>query len=339
VIPAALALPFLAAFAVSLAATGWARRLALRSGRLDVPSARSSHARPTARTGGFAIAAGCVAGAAVARASGLPALPSGLVLGAGGFFLAGALDDLVGLRPVVKLLLQAAAASAAAAAGLRLDLAAWGAWPGFYVGPWAAPAAALWAVAVVNVVNFMDGIDGITTATTLVVLAAALGAGDGAFDAAHVAAAGAVAGFLPWNAPPARIFMGDGGSHLLGFLVASAALAGPSGGAPAWPMVVAALLPSGIDVAGALVTKRRRGVPLSEPHNDHRYQRLVKAGSGHGAVAIRYGVLAACLAWAAGPFAALAGPGAALGFVALLLVAHVAQAARATAGVPRIGRA
>jgi UDP-N-acetylmuramyl pentapeptide phosphotransferase/UDP-N-acetylglucosamine-1-phosphate transferase len=342
-LPLSTALPFALAFVVTLVATGVARAAALRAGALDVPTGRSSHALPRPRTGGFGLVAGfslgwiATAGAASVSSGGPPALAVGAFL----FFAVGALDDLRGLRPASKLLLHVAAASATVALGMRFDAAAWGGWPGIELGAAAPAVTVLLVLGIVNVVNFMDGIDAITSATTLVVLGSAAGAARGSDATPYLAAAGAVAGFLPWNVPPARIFMGDGGSHLLGFLCASAALSGPGGPSPGtapWPVVLAALVPSFLDVAGGLLRKARAGLPLSLPHNDHRYQRLVKAGRGHGAVALRYGALAAALALAAGPLSAEAGPavGAAVG--AALLLAHLVEAAAATASVPRLER-
>jgi UDP-N-acetylmuramyl pentapeptide phosphotransferase/UDP-N-acetylglucosamine-1-phosphate transferase len=187
----------------------------------------------------------------------------------------------------------------------------------------------------------MDGIDGITSATAVVVLSAAAGATGGWEGAVFLAAAGAVLGFAPWNASPASTFMGDGGSHLLGFLCAAAALTGPGGRSPGgapWPIVAAALLPSVLDVAGGLVRKARAGIPLAQAHNDHRYQRLAKAGRSHGAVARRYGVLSVGLAAAAGPLANQMGLGVAVAVAAALLLLHLGEAARATASVPRLER-
>jgi Fuc2NAc and GlcNAc transferase len=324
------------AFVTSLLATGIFRRRALRAGRLDVPSARSSHAVPVPRNGGAGVAAGFAAGAVAAAVAGAP-FPPALVLGALLSYAVGALDDRRGLRARTKAALQAAAAVAAVVAGLRFEGRAFGAWPDVLAPALAAPLAAVLVFATANVVNFLDGIDGICSATCLVALAAAAGALGGTASGPALAAAAAILGFAPWNAPPARTFLGDGGSHLLGFLVAASACeAGAPAPAAPWPLVGAALLPATIDVAGGLVTKARRGVPLARAHNDHRYQRLVKAGRGHGAVALRYALLSLGLVVAAGPLASHLGAAAALAAAAAALALHVAVAARETRGIPRI---
>ena len=166
-----------------------------------------------------------------------------------------------------------------------------------------------------------------------------------ALNLAVIAAAmlGACTGFLWWNAHPARIFMGDGGSHLLGatLAVAPCAVAEPSGnvevpGAP-WVLVGAALLPSILDVAEALLHKVRHRIPMSQAHHDHLYQRLVKATGSHGAVALRYGILTLLAVLVVGPLAQHAGVPVACAVGAAILVVHLADGRRRTRGVKRLG--
>ena len=111
------------AFLVSLAATPLVRRLALRLGATDQPDARRVHARPTPRAGGLAVAIAAAAGCAM---GGAPAggLAPGVAVGFGVVLLVGLLDDLLTLRPRIKLLGQGIAAAVATASGLRLGLLA-----------------------------------------------------------------------------------------------------------------------------------------------------------------------------------------------------------------------
>ena len=175
-------------------------------------------------------------------------------------------------------------------------------------------------------------------------LATAAAAGDPRAADVFVAGVGAVLGFAAWNAPPSKIILGDGGSHLLGFLVAAGACvpAESFAGSPhdlwaaaPWALVGAALVPSIVDVAEGLVHKVRRGIPLSRPHNDHLYQRLVKAGWSHGASALRYGALAATGVVLAGPVASRVGLAPAIAGGAAVLALHLWTGARTTRGVPR----
>jgi UDP-N-acetylmuramyl pentapeptide phosphotransferase/UDP-N-acetylglucosamine-1-phosphate transferase len=206
--PAAAAL----AAAASCAATGLLAAVARRRGWLDHPGERRMHAEPTPRVGGAALLLGL-----------LPSLWTTPARGAATvvalYFAVGLADDLRhGRRGVPawgKLLLQVAAGTVAVAV---LDVR----FAGRLDGPWgtvdlagAGPVLTVaWLVAVVNLVNFTDGIDGISAATGAVFLGVAAGAGGPAAGLAW-GGLGALAGFAIWNAPPARAFLGDGGSHLL----------------------------------------------------------------------------------------------------------------------------
>jgi UDP-N-acetylmuramyl pentapeptide phosphotransferase/UDP-N-acetylglucosamine-1-phosphate transferase len=297
----------------------------------------------------------------------------GIATGASGFFLLGLLDDRSsrrGLPAWSKLALQIVVASVVVALGVRFDgssrvdvpndipyeaatTATYGDWPAirFAVG---SPAwTVIWLVAVVNLVNFMDGIDAIVSTSAAVVLLGACGARWGAVgrwpatvDVEHaavaIATAGGLLGFLVWNAPRAKIFLGDGGSHLVGFVIASLPCLVRANGSAAhavpWPLVAAPLLPSVVDVGEALIHKARHGIPMSQAHNDHLYQRLVKAGWSHGAVAIRYGVLALIGVVLAGPVAMRTGWIAACGIGAVVMAIHLWTGARTTRSVPRLAK-
>jgi len=256
------------------------------------------------------------------------------------FFLVGLLDDVRGRRrglpAAAKLLLQAGAASVVVAMGLRFEGRGSGPFGAGSLGALAGPLTGLWVVAVVNVVNFTDGSDGIVAATCAVILSAASGGSSDWLETAFAAGAGAAIGFAAWNAPPAKIFMGDGGSHLLGFLVAAGACSSPHAHAVPWPLVAAPLVPFIVDVAEALVHKARHGIPMSLAHNDHLYQRLVKAGAAAGAVAIRYALLALVAIALAGPVATSFGLWAAILSGAAVMALHLWTGARATRGVPRL---
>jgi Fuc2NAc and GlcNAc transferase len=139
-----------------------------------------------------------------------------------------------------------------------------------------------------NIFNFMDGIDGIAASEAVfmslaaVVLSAHLGLG-GPTAAVAAIIAGASAGFLIWNWPPARIFMGDVGSGYLGFVIGVLALAN---GSRSPPLLWTWLIVAGVFVVDSTVTIIRRllrGERLSVAHRTHAYQILAKKTS-HGAV-------------------------------------------------------
>ena len=142
----------------------------------------------------------------------------------------GAIDDIWGLSPAVKLVGQVACASVPIAAGLTIDHVTLPFLGAGDLGAAQYPLTVLWFVALMNMINFIDGMDGLAAgitglgATTFAILAASLGRADPAIMAA--ALAGACAAFLVFNFHPARVFMGDSGSMLLGFVIAGVAISG-----------------------------------------------------------------------------------------------------------------
>jgi UDP-N-acetylmuramyl pentapeptide phosphotransferase/UDP-N-acetylglucosamine-1-phosphate transferase len=330
-------LPAALAFLAAVPAVWGATLLAPRLGLLDVPGPRSSHARPVARAGGIGVGAVVFLGATLAavafpeagRATDLLAW----TVPAAGFFAIGLLDDLRDLRAGTKALLQSGAALLAVLLGLRWEGTPGAGFPALSFGDATPVLTWLWIVAAVNLANLLDGIDLITCATSGVVLALAAGAGAGP-PPLFALSAGAVLGLAVWNATPARVFPGDAGTHLLGFLVGAAALGGPGGAALPWPVAAAPLLPGALDVAGGIAAKVRRGIPWWAPHRLHLYQRLTGRGWPHALIAVRFGALALAAAAVAGLVVPRAGWLPALLVTAALLGGHLVHGARDRAPPP-----
>lgn len=292
---------FAAAGLSSWALTGLVRRWMVARGRLDVPNERSSHVVPTPRGGGLAIAAvvllGLVGGAVLGW------LPWKLAVAlVGGGVLVGAigwLDDCYSLpaRPRLAVHLVAALWTLGWLGGFpRLDVGG----TSLFLGVLGWVLAAVGIVWTVNFYNFMDGIDGIAGGEAVVVgvggglLLMASGAADLAGIAFLIAAASC--GFLLWNWAPARVFMGDVGSGVLGFLFSALAVASENRGAV--PVLVWVLL-LGVFVVDATVTLLRRarnGEKVFNAHRKHAYQRAVQAGWGHARVSAVVMLLGAGLA-------------------------------------------
>jgi UDP-N-acetylmuramyl pentapeptide phosphotransferase/UDP-N-acetylglucosamine-1-phosphate transferase len=269
-------------------AAGLCRRFLRRESRfhlLDHPNERSLHGSPVPRSGGVAMLAGMLAGWALVLVWVAPA-PPWVLLAAGALLaLVGFLDDLRDLSPLARLLVHLLAGAAVVWSGLTPAALTWpgGGWPlPFWV---AGVFTLIFVVWLVNLYNFMDGMDGLAGSMALVGFAT-LGILGGLRDApafllVNLVIAGAVAGFLYWNLPPARIFMGDTGSSLLGFLVAVLGLWGEAGG---WVPLWATLLlfsPFLGDATYTLVRRMGRGERWWRPHRCHLYQRLVQGGWGH----------------------------------------------------------
>lgn len=296
-IPWTLALPLLAAVAAMAAAGAWlARWHALRHGLLDQPGERRSHQVPTPRGGGVGIALAwtlaCVVAAVAGMIPGLLALAvvCGVALVAG----IGYADDHRPLSPWLRLL-----AHVVAGAALAAGLAATGA------APWVAMLALAAVPVMVNVWNFMDGIDGLAASqAALAAMGFALLSAPAPAALLGMALAAACVGFLPFNLPRARIFLGDVGSGMLGFaLVVLACLQlrqAPQGELARLPLLFLPLSAFLIDATLTLGWRIVRGERWWTPHVEHAYQRLARRSGSHGPVTLAYGtwtVLAIVVAW------------------------------------------
>jgi UDP-GlcNAc:undecaprenyl-phosphate GlcNAc-1-phosphate transferase len=288
---------FLSSAALGVACTRAAVAVAPRLGMVSAPNRLiPQHTRTVAYLGGVAVfvaAAVVVAGAARLAGPRDGALPWGaLAGGAAAFLLVGLWDDWRPLSPAAKLAWQAVAGVGAAAAGLRLPLTG--------SAPADAALAALWIVAVVNAANLADVCDGLLGCVAVAAFAAA-GLTRPAVLPMVLPVAGATAGFLVYNLPPARVFLGDAGSHLLGFLLAGVALAGARGVA-AWPALPWMALVAGVplfELVFLIVVRTRKGLPWWRGSPDHFALRLQAAGLTRGGVDA-VAVLAAAVLAAAG---------------------------------------
>ncbi len=272
---------------VTLALVPLLVRFAIGRNLLDVPNARSSHEIPTPRLGGLAVIAGVWAAAPLVG-GGFLFLATATLAG-----IVGVLDDFVDLKFWMK------ATGQATAAFVLLFLST----PPIFVaaGPlW--PVALLfgvvWIVAIMNAYNFMDGIDGIAGGTAILnalFLAALVGPASG-LGAGLAALAAAVGGFMLWNVSPARIFLGDSGSHFVGFFLGAVALyTEPVGGVgdaygPYLAFVVAAVVfaPFLFDTAFTLVRRAAARKNIFAAHREHIYQRITPDPAKHRQVSNVY---------------------------------------------------
>jgi UDP-GlcNAc:undecaprenyl-phosphate/decaprenyl-phosphate GlcNAc-1-phosphate transferase len=272
-----MALAFLIAVGVSLALQPLLKHLLQRWQIVDVPVDRSSHRAVTVRGGGVAVVAGLslatvvVAPGASARLVVLGALLLGAV---------GLLDDLRGLSARVRLFAQAVLGAGLALALVGLT----GGSPTIAVFVVLTLSMALWLVAYVNAFNFMDGVHGISGMNAVFTgcFYAWLGYEYDVVDASVVgiALAGAAVGFLPWNIPRARMFLGDVGSYAIGTVCALLAGLLFLSGVPV-VLVCAPLLLYVLDTGGTLARRMLRGASLLAAHRDHTYQRLARQESEH----------------------------------------------------------
>ena len=276
-----------ACLAGALCATGLMRRYALRSNLLDVPNARSSHAVPTPRGGGVAVVAVFFAALGTLGAEGeiSRSVSCALFLGGGMVALIGFLDDRRPRPAGVRFAVHLAAAAGVVALMGGIPEAALGAW-GIHGANWGLPLAALMIVWTTNLFNFMDGIDGIAGAEAVFVAGAGAvlnidrGGSDG-MTAIFLDLMAANLGFLYWNWPPARIFMGDVGSGFVGFCIIVLGLAASRrAGIPveAWGILGGVFL---TDSTVTLLRRFARGDRWFDAHRTHAYQHLARRWKGH----------------------------------------------------------
>lgn len=285
---------FLEALSVSFLLTGGMLRYSLKRSLLDVPNDRSSHSVPKPRLGGVAIVLAFYCSCVTLLLIGTNPFP-GIrmavgVLSAGAVIVCiGLADDLRGLDARVKLVTQIAAGAIVISSGVVLERLHIPLIGSIELGAMSVPFTLLWIVGFINLYNFIDGIDGLAAGVGMIaaVFLLLVGALAGATFLAPLYAilAGSSLGFLRYNFPPARIFMGDTGSTFIGFVFATLSVIGAGAGIPVF---VTVLLLGGV-IGDAVLTLLRRAVKrerLLAPHRTHYYQRLTSLGLSHKQVTL-----------------------------------------------------
>ncbi len=269
---------------------------------MDEPNARSLHHVSTPRTGGVAIflslSIGTVAAVVAARSGWVDGLLgaavrdllrhdfetvflSTLLLVGVSFF-----DDIRDLSPIVRFLAQVVAA-AFLVFGANFTIYTFYL-PGigsFYLGTSAYPLTLLFVVWMTNLYNFMDGMDGLAGGMAVIGFSVmgflALRSGGLGIGLVAVLVAAASAGFLIYNYPPARIFMGDVGAAPLGFLAASLGVKANRDRVLGLWITIILFSPFVVDATYVLLKRIIRGARFWEAHREHWYQRLVLSGWSH----------------------------------------------------------
>lgn len=285
---------FVLSSAAAYLLTGRILKISLNRKLYDIPDQRSSHYIPKPRLGGLAIVITFYIFSAAMMFAGREIFPSvSVAMGiySGGLLVAatGLIDDLRGLDARLKLVIQIAAATAVILSGVvirdfRLPFIG-----SVDFGVLSIPATLIWIICIMNFYNFVDGIDG---------LAAGVGVIGSLFLAFIVKSysfaglallyailGGGAFGFLRYNFPPARIFMGDTGSTFLGFMFAALAVLSNGRGVPAFVTV----LVFGSVFVDAFLTLSRRVLnreKILSPHRTHYYQRLTSIGFSHKQVTL-----------------------------------------------------
>lgn len=264
--PTSVGLIVACAAVVTSMLTPLAYRMLLAHQVLDVPNHRSSHKNPTVRGGGVACAAALLVVWAGMTMTGVDT-PHLSLLAAAVLAGVGFADDVWGLPVAGRLLTQVVV-------GVVLGAALGG--PSIMLlGALAVPVA-------VNAVNFMDGINGITGLTVaawgVVILVAGPALTGPAVTVLAALALGQALGFLPWNMPHARMFLGDSGSYLFGALIAGSFLESQASNGSPW-LVVAPMTIYLFDTGFTLIRRAIEREPLLAAHREHLYQKMGTSGN------------------------------------------------------------
>ena len=264
----------------------------------DRPNHRSSHERATSRAGGIGIFAGWFAGMIIIAAftgdydtAVTSAAFTGIALLA---FVVGLADDIWSLTPFWKFSGQSAVAALFCLVIGPLALIPTPFAGLLEIGPFGVVLTILWIVGFMNAYNFMDGVNGIAAGSALagLIVFAVIAAFSGAPVAAVIAILLALScfGFLPSNLIKGRLFMGDGGSQLIGFLIPALGVyaANISNGQVSIFVMPVIFLPFLIDVAWTLTHRLVRGQNILTGHREHIYQLLLRRGYSHTEVAVAY---------------------------------------------------
>jgi UDP-GlcNAc:undecaprenyl-phosphate GlcNAc-1-phosphate transferase len=249
------------------------------------------HTAPIPRLGGIGITAGLLAGtvvSAVARAGSSAVYLSLLVV-----WVSGLIDDLFGLSPGVRLIIQAAA-------GTLIWLAGWSV-PIGHAG-WNLLATILFVVCFINALNMLDGADGLAAGVSGIIALGFIFSTPSQLDARarawEFSLLGSCISFLLFNFPPARIFMGDSGSTVLGFILAVLSLNFYREESANHISVLVPVLFAGVpllDAAFAVLRRLRRGISPFTGDREHSYDLLLKYGWSARQVALALYALTAML--------------------------------------------
>ena len=285
---------FVLALGAAFAVTPIAIAVAGKTNFHDRPIGYKAHARPTPYLGGAAVLGGFLVAAALlggefARLSPIVACTCGL-------WAIGTLDDRRGLPAWPRVAAECGAAFVLWNAGLGWDV-----FPG---GAGDLALTLLWVVGLVNAFNLIDNIDGaagtLATVTSTAIGVLALIEGDIPLAVLTFGLAGACLGFLPYNlTSPARIFLGDGGSLPIGFVLAAALMALPMAPDLGFEHILVAILLAGVpvlDTALVAISRRRAGLSIMTAGRDHLTHRLQTRLGGARTVALTLGVVQAGMA-------------------------------------------
>ncbi len=290
------------AFLISFLATPLVKSFAQKVGAMDVPrEARRVHDHPIPRMGGLAIFLGFLL--SVVIFADISRQIRGVLLGAVIIVIVGVVDDIVSLPAMLKFVLQIFAALVAVAYGVEIHIFSnpliFGQKEFWQLGVLSIPITVLWIVGVTNSVNLIDGLDGlavgVSSIASVTMLVIAFVASDSNDAIVLAAITGACVGFMPYNFNPAKIFMGDTGALLLGYVLATMSIIGffKFYAIITFVVPILALALPVFDTSFAIFRRLLKGQSPMTPDRGHFHHRLIDMGLNQKqAVAILYSISA-----------------------------------------------
>jgi UDP-GlcNAc:undecaprenyl-phosphate GlcNAc-1-phosphate transferase len=289
--------PLAVAMAVAVVMVPIARWLSFRVGAVAQPGGRNIHQHPTGRLGGLALAAGFVVSGAgfglldpSVRGDGFPQAQVIAMLASGVItILVLVVDDLRQLRARYKFASQVLLALLVPVVGISIHFINFGAGHVVQLGVLAVPVTVIWLLGMQNTMNLLDGVDGLAAGVAAIVAGALLLAAVNrettnpeqlTVVVLCAALIGTCLGFLIFNFYPARIFMGDSGSHFLGMTLGVISIFGIAKGEVVFALLVplAALAVPIVDTGLAIIRRRRQGVSIGHPDTEHVHHQLLDFG-------------------------------------------------------------
>ncbi|MFN0075108.1 MAG: MraY family glycosyltransferase [Prosthecobacter sp.] len=291
---------FCGALVVAALGTWWVLKRGGSIGLDEPDTRRKLHGKAIPRLGG----------APIFLAVGLASLVAGYIGGLGWsrwlpvaicnalIFSVGFVDDLKPLGARVKLIGQIGTALILYALGVSIDMLSNPFGEGAVeLGWWSLPLTLIWLVSIPNIVNLIDGMDGLAGGFGLFLCLTLAIIGHHGYQpdvvVVALAMAGALGGFLVFNLPPAKIFLGDGGAYLIGFFIASVSLFTSNKGSVigALLVIIIALGVPILDTLFAIIRRGMRGLPIFQADAEHIHHRLILLGYSKGrALAVLYTV-------------------------------------------------
>ncbi|ATH60812.1 MULTISPECIES: glycosyltransferase family 4 protein [Staphylococcus] len=269
---------------VSLILTPIVIKVSHKLGVVDQPNFRKVHKNPTSVLGGTVILLSFLLGIWLGHPIETEVKP--LVIGAVLIYLVGLIDDIYDLTPIIKLLGQVIAALVVVYYGVTIDFISLPIGPTIHFGILGIPITVVWIVAITNAINLIDGLDGLASGVATIAL---MTIGFIAILQANIfimmicsVLIGALLGFLFFNFHPAKIFLGDSGALLIGFIVGFLSLLGFKNitfVSLFFPIVILAV--PFIDTLFAMIRRVKKGQHIMQADKSHLHHKLLELGYSH----------------------------------------------------------